>query len=137
MAPQCDLVLVIGSQSSSNSNRLREVAEKMGCEARLIGSAAQLDPSWVTGRHRIGVTAGASAPEVRHGSGGATARAGRGAREHAARRGRKSDVSAAPRAQREVSLSIVRHSSGVTGVMDSRLPRRRTCMSASAGSARI
>jgi len=64
MAPQCDLVLVIGSQSSSNSNRLREVAEKMGCEARLIGSAAQLDPSWVTGRHRIGVTAGASAPEV-------------------------------------------------------------------------
>lgn len=64
MAPQCDLVLVIGSQSSSNSNRLREVAEKMGCEARLIGSAAQLDPSWVTGRHRVGVTAGASAPEV-------------------------------------------------------------------------
>lgn len=64
MAPQCDLVLVIGSKSSSNSNRLREVAEKMGCEARLIGSAAQLDPSWVHGRHRIGVTAGASAPEV-------------------------------------------------------------------------
>ena len=64
MAPQCDLVLVIGSQSSSNSNRLREVAEKMGCEARLIGSAAQLDPSWVADRHRIGVTAGASAPEV-------------------------------------------------------------------------
>ncbi|MEY4213464.1 MAG: 4-hydroxy-3-methylbut-2-enyl diphosphate reductase [Burkholderiaceae bacterium] len=64
MAPQCDLVLVIGSQSSSNSNRLREVAEKMGCEARLIGSAAQLDPAWVTGRYRVGVTAGASAPEV-------------------------------------------------------------------------
>lgn len=64
MAPQCDLVLVIGSKSSSNSNRLREVAEKMGCEARLIGSAAQLDPSWLVGRHRIGVTAGASAPEV-------------------------------------------------------------------------
>jgi 4-hydroxy-3-methylbut-2-enyl diphosphate reductase len=64
MAPQCDLVLVIGSQSSSNSNRLREVAEKMGCEARLIGSAAQLDPAWVTGRHRVGVTAGASAPEI-------------------------------------------------------------------------
>jgi len=64
MAPQCDLVLVIGSRSSSNSNRLREVAEKMGCEARLIGSADQLDPSWLTGRKRIGVTAGASAPEV-------------------------------------------------------------------------
>jgi 4-hydroxy-3-methylbut-2-enyl diphosphate reductase len=64
MAPQCDLVLVIGSRSSSNSNRLREVAEKMGCEARLIGSAEQLDPEWLAGRKRIGVTAGASAPEV-------------------------------------------------------------------------
>jgi 4-hydroxy-3-methylbut-2-enyl diphosphate reductase len=64
MAPQCDLVLVIGSRSSSNSNRLREVAEKMGCEALLIGSADQLDPSRVAGRKRIGVTAGASAPEV-------------------------------------------------------------------------
>ncbi len=64
MAPQCDLVLVIGSPSSSNSNRLREVAEKMGREARLIGSAAELDPAWLVGRRRIGVTAGASAPEL-------------------------------------------------------------------------
>lgn len=64
MAPQCDLVLVVGSPSSSNSNRLREVAEKMGCEARLIGSAAELDPAWLPGRRRIGVTAGASAPEL-------------------------------------------------------------------------
>ena len=64
MAPQCDLVLVIGSPTSSNSNRLREVAQKMGCEARLIGSAAELDPAWLDGRRRIGVTAGASAPEV-------------------------------------------------------------------------
>jgi 4-hydroxy-3-methylbut-2-en-1-yl diphosphate reductase len=64
MAPQCDLVLVVGSPSSSNSNRLREVAEKMGCEARLIGSAAELDPAWLAGRRRIGVTAGASAPEL-------------------------------------------------------------------------
>lgn len=64
MAPQCDLVLVIGSRSSSNSNRLREVAEKMGCEARLIGSAEQLDAAWLVGRRRIGVTAGASAPEA-------------------------------------------------------------------------
>ena len=64
MAPQCDLVLVIGSPSSSNSNRLREVAQKMGCEARLIGSAAQLDPELLAGRRRIGITAGASAPEV-------------------------------------------------------------------------
>ena len=64
MAPQCDLVLVIGSPTSSNSNRLREVAQKMGCEARLIGSADELDPSWLHGRTRIGITAGASAPEV-------------------------------------------------------------------------
>jgi 4-hydroxy-3-methylbut-2-enyl diphosphate reductase len=64
MAPQCDLVLVIGSPNSSNSNRLREVAEKMGCEARLIGSAAELNPAWIEGRKRIGITAGASAPEV-------------------------------------------------------------------------
>ncbi len=63
MAPQCDLVLVIGSPTSSNSNRLREVAEKMGCEAHLIGSAEALDPAWLAGRRRIGVTAGASAPE--------------------------------------------------------------------------
>ncbi|MBE0592568.1 MAG: 4-hydroxy-3-methylbut-2-enyl diphosphate reductase [Gemmatimonadales bacterium] len=64
MAQQCDLVLVIGSPNSSNSNRLREVAAKMGREARLIGSAAELDPAWLEGRRRIGVTAGASAPEV-------------------------------------------------------------------------
>jgi 4-hydroxy-3-methylbut-2-enyl diphosphate reductase len=64
MAPQCDLVLVIGSPTSSNSNRLREVAAKMGCEAHLIGSAAQLDPAWLAGRKRIGITAGASAPEI-------------------------------------------------------------------------
>jgi 4-hydroxy-3-methylbut-2-enyl diphosphate reductase len=63
MAPQCDLVLVIGSPSSSNSNRLREVAQRMGVDARLIGSADELDPAWLQGRKRIGVTAGASAPE--------------------------------------------------------------------------
>jgi 4-hydroxy-3-methylbut-2-en-1-yl diphosphate reductase len=64
MVPKCDLVLVIGSPTSSNSNRLREVAEKMGCEAYMIGSAAELNPAWVRGKKRIGVTAGASAPEV-------------------------------------------------------------------------
>jgi len=64
MAPQCDLVLVIGSPSSSNSNRLREVAQKVGCDARLIGSADELDPAWLAGKRRIGITAGASAPEV-------------------------------------------------------------------------
>jgi 4-hydroxy-3-methylbut-2-en-1-yl diphosphate reductase len=64
MAPQCDLVLVVGSPSSSNSNRLREVAEKLGKEAKLVGSAAELDPAWLVGKRRIGITAGASAPEV-------------------------------------------------------------------------
>jgi 4-hydroxy-3-methylbut-2-en-1-yl diphosphate reductase len=64
MAPRCDLVLVVGSPSSSNSNRLREVAEKLGTEARLVGSADEVDPAWLTGKRRIGITAGASAPEV-------------------------------------------------------------------------
>ncbi len=64
MAPQCDLVLIVGSPSSSNSNRLREVAERHGCEAKLIGSAAQLDPAWLQGKKRVGVSAGASAPEI-------------------------------------------------------------------------
>ena len=64
MAPKCDLVLVVGSPSSSNSNRLREVAENLGVEALLIGSAGELDAERVRGRLRIGVTAGASAPEV-------------------------------------------------------------------------
>ena len=64
MAPQCDLVLVIGSPTSSNSNRLREVGEKMGTEARMIDNAAELDPAWLVGKKRIGITAGASAPEL-------------------------------------------------------------------------
>ena len=64
MAPQCDLVLIVGSPSSSNSNRLREVAEKYGCPARLIGSADELQPAWLEGKRRIGISAGASAPEV-------------------------------------------------------------------------
>lgn len=64
MAPQCDLVLVVGSPNSSNSNRLREVAERKGAEAYLLDSPEQIDPSWLEGKKRIGVTAGASAPEV-------------------------------------------------------------------------
>ncbi|MDO4904639.1 MAG: 4-hydroxy-3-methylbut-2-enyl diphosphate reductase [Lautropia sp.] len=64
MAPQCDLVLIVGSPSSSNSNRLREVAERHGCDAKLIGSADQLDPAWLRGKKRVGVSAGASAPEI-------------------------------------------------------------------------
>lgn len=64
MAPLCDLVIVIGSPTSSNSNRLREVAEKMGCEAYMIGSAKEFNLEWLKGKKRVGVTAGASAPEV-------------------------------------------------------------------------
>ncbi|WP_374338640.1 4-hydroxy-3-methylbut-2-enyl diphosphate reductase [Methyloversatilis sp.] len=64
MAPRSDLVLVVGSRNSSNSNRLREVAEQLGVPAYLIDNAAQIDPAWLAGRKRIGVTAGASAPEV-------------------------------------------------------------------------
>ncbi len=64
MAPQVQLVIVVGSPSSSNSNRLREVAEKNGVEAYMVDNADQIDPAWVAGKSRIGVTAGASAPEV-------------------------------------------------------------------------
>lgn len=64
MAPQVDVVVVVGSPNSSNSNRLREVAEKMGTAAYMVDNASQVDPSWIEGKSRIGVTAGASAPEV-------------------------------------------------------------------------
>ena len=64
MAPQVDAVIVVGSPNSSNSNRLREVAERHGVPSFLVDTAAQIDPAWLAGRVRIGVTAGASAPEV-------------------------------------------------------------------------
>jgi 4-hydroxy-3-methylbut-2-enyl diphosphate reductase len=64
MAPQVDIVVVVGSPNSSNSNRLREVAERFGVPAYLVDTAAQLDPAWFRDRRRVGVTAGASAPEV-------------------------------------------------------------------------
>lgn len=64
LAQRCDLVLVVGSPNSSNSNRLRELAERDGVEAHLIDGAIEIDPRWVEGRQRIGITAGASAPEV-------------------------------------------------------------------------
>jgi 4-hydroxy-3-methylbut-2-enyl diphosphate reductase len=64
MAPQCDVVIVVGSPNSSNSNRLREVAEHIGAEAYMVDSAAELKAEWVAGKPRVGVTAGASAPEV-------------------------------------------------------------------------
>lgn len=64
MAPQVDLVVVVGSPNSSNSNRLREVAEKKGTTAYMVDNASQINPAWLEGKDRIGVTAGASAPEV-------------------------------------------------------------------------
>ena len=64
LAQGCDLVLVVGSPNSSNSNRLRELAERDGVQAHLIDGADEIDPAWVQGRRRIGVSAGASAPEV-------------------------------------------------------------------------
>ena len=64
LAQNSEVVLVVGSRSSSNSNRLREVAELVGSRAFLVDQAEQIDPAWLTGSRRIGVTAGASAPEV-------------------------------------------------------------------------
>ena len=64
MAPQCDVVIVVGSPNSSNSNRLREVAEHIGVESYMVDSAADLRPEWIGGKRRVGITAGASAPEV-------------------------------------------------------------------------
>lgn len=64
MAKDCDLVIVVGSPNSSNSNRLREVAHNQGVEAYMVDDASHLDPAWVSGKQRIGVSAGASAPEV-------------------------------------------------------------------------
>ncbi|MCC7546492.1 MAG: 4-hydroxy-3-methylbut-2-enyl diphosphate reductase [Burkholderiales bacterium] len=59
-----DVIIVVGSQNSSNTNRLREVAEKRGVATYMIDSVAELEPSWIEGRQHIGLTAGASAPEV-------------------------------------------------------------------------
>lgn len=64
LAPQVEVVVVVGSPNSSNSNRLREVAEKKGTPAYMVDKAADIDPGWIAGKKRIGVTAGASVPEV-------------------------------------------------------------------------
>lgn len=64
LAPRCDLILVVGSPNSSNSNRLREIAEKLGAKAYLIDNAGEIQRSWLEGIKTVGVTAGASAPEV-------------------------------------------------------------------------
>src|SRR5919202_906540 len=63
MAPHCDVVIVVGSPNSSNSNRRRDVAENMGAHAYMVDTAADLRPEWIAGHRRIGVTAGAPAPE--------------------------------------------------------------------------
>ena len=64
LAQQCEVVIVVGSPNSSNSNRLREVAENQGVAAFMVDNAMELDPEWVAGKGVVGVTAGASAPEV-------------------------------------------------------------------------
>jgi len=64
LAQQCDVVIVVGSPNSSNSNRLREVAANQNTAAYMIDNARELKPEWLTGKTRVGVTAGASAPEV-------------------------------------------------------------------------
>jgi len=64
MSPRVDVVIVVGSPSSSNSNRLREVAAKRGVPSYMVDNATELLPEWVEGRQRVGVSAGASAPEL-------------------------------------------------------------------------
>jgi 4-hydroxy-3-methylbut-2-enyl diphosphate reductase len=64
MSPRVDLVIVVGSPTSSNSNRLRELAQRLGTPAHMVDSADELQPAWFEGKARVGLTAGASAPEV-------------------------------------------------------------------------
>jgi 4-hydroxy-3-methylbut-2-en-1-yl diphosphate reductase len=64
LAKQCDVVIVVGSPNSSNSNRLREVAQNQGIPAYMVDNAGELKPDWLAGKARVGITAGASAPEV-------------------------------------------------------------------------
>ena len=64
MAKDCDLVIIVGSPNSSNSNRLREVAQNQGIEAYMVDNASYLKPEWLIGKKKIGVSAGASAPEI-------------------------------------------------------------------------
>ncbi len=64
LADKCDVILVVGSPNSSNSNRLREIAEKLGCQSHLIDDASQVRREWIDNAQCVGITAGASAPEV-------------------------------------------------------------------------
>ncbi|MFZ3175355.1 MAG: 4-hydroxy-3-methylbut-2-enyl diphosphate reductase [Thiobacillus sp.] len=64
LAPQCDVVIVVGSPTSSNSNRLREVAQNLGVPAYMVDNASEIQSEWISGKNRVGLTAGASAPEI-------------------------------------------------------------------------
>lgn len=64
LALECDLLLVVGSPNSSNSNRLKELAERLGCDSYLVDNVEGINPAWLKGKSRFGVTAGASAPEI-------------------------------------------------------------------------
>ena len=64
LVKQCDVVVVVGSPNSSNSNRLREVAANVGLPAYLVNDASELQAEWFIGKARVGISAGASAPEV-------------------------------------------------------------------------
>ena len=64
LAPQCGVVIVVGSPTSSNSNRLREVAQNLGVPVYMVDNASEIKPEWVSGKNQVGLTAGASAPEI-------------------------------------------------------------------------
>ena len=64
MSPQVDIVIVVGSPTSSNSNRLAELARKLGVASYMVDNADELQSAWFEGKHRVGLTAGASAPEI-------------------------------------------------------------------------
>ncbi len=64
LSPQVDIMIVVGSPTSSNSNRLAELARKLGVDSYMVDSAAELKSTWFEGKHQVGLTAGASAPEI-------------------------------------------------------------------------
>jgi 4-hydroxy-3-methylbut-2-enyl diphosphate reductase len=64
LAPSVDVVIVVGSPTSSNSNRLRELSQRLGTPAYMVDLASDLQPDWFEGRRRVGLTAGASAPDI-------------------------------------------------------------------------
>jgi 4-hydroxy-3-methylbut-2-enyl diphosphate reductase len=64
LAPQVDVLIVVGSPTSSNSNRLRELAERLGTHSYMVDAPEDLQPEWFEGKRRVGLTAGASAPDI-------------------------------------------------------------------------